>query len=330
MKRVFISLFLFILLSCTDGTHSISTKLNSAIDSTIRNEVNNVVNTLLLSIKNGDSDTFKTTLSNKLLTVLGGKTDSVFGEMNNLFSEYDFEIFDEYYSKVAKNGNNNSFTIIPSLSEKSKLIINNITFYSNESYNIFLRSTNKDGIQYLLYLSLSLYNKKWKINVLQICDYSINEQNAVLLFEKSIRLKNENKTMSSAMFALAGNTLLRPKEYLQYPDEPVYKKHFESIIKESNTEYQFPIKITEQFDLFSINIKLMQQGVIPVVAYTTTSSLKDTGKIEQEAQEISREVYKIMPDLETEFSLILFKAFSELPVKKDKKYNTYTTIIKNQ
>lgn len=305
--------------------HMVNTKINEEIELPLRQEIVVIKDKLFEGIKNKNYDKVSKLLSPKLLELKNFDIKSFINQISQLIAQKEFVICDQYYSTIKKIGEESKVTIIPSLSDKNKLIINNLTFYGNESYNLFLKST-KPGWQYLLYLSLSKFDNDWKINILHVGNYSISYLTAPKLYEIGKEARNKGRLTSCVVYSWAINNFLRPAPYLQYIDEKRYIEFMKSSYSDFNKKITFPFKIGDK-RIVGLQIETTDnEGLIPIILYITDKDLNNP-VVDAEAKQIKDQILKKFYGLEHDFAYIVLRAYNEMPSDPNKKYNVRGTVI---
>jgi len=302
------------------------TKANAEIELQLRQEISEIKNELFEGIKNRDYDKVSKLISPKLLEAKDFDLKSFFNQASTLLGKHDFLIADQYLSTLKKIGKESKATIVPSLTDKSKFIINNLTFFGKESYNLFLKSTNP-GWQHLSFISLSKFKGKWQINIIHFGDYSINNLTAPKLYNLGIEAKNKNRLSSCVVYSWGINKFLRPAPYLQYIDEQKYLKFVKSSVSEMNATFKFPF-IIDGITIFGFQIETTDnEGLIPIILYITDKDLNNP-VLDEEAKQLRDEILKKFYGLDHDFDYIVMRAYNEMPSDPNKKYNYRGTVIK--
>ena len=324
MKYLKLILPFFLLMSCSGNIHSIKTNINDEINPSLKSEINLLKIELIDCIKKQDYNQIKELLSPELLELKEFNLELLVEQIFPIISNYNFIIKDQYYSVMKTVDTDSKATIVPSVSD-DKLIINNLEFYNNESYNLFLTSENP-GREYLFFLSMSKYNEDWKINIIHFGNYGINGLHPSELYDISNQLISNGKPLSAIFYALAMNKFLRPAPYLQYKEEAIYKEFIDTSISEMNDKMNFPINISN-IKIFGMNYELTNKdGIIPVIQYITKTEL-DGSKIEPELKILLADILKLLDGLENDFPVMIMRAYNELPSDPNKKYKVYNTVL---
>ena len=308
------------------GIHAVTTKLNSEVDPNLQKDVSEVQEALFDGIKTKNYNSISNLISPKISGLKNFDLKSFVDKVSPLLNQNEFVISDQYYSKIKSLDREAKATIVPSLSDKNKFIINNHTFYGKESYNLFLKSTNL-GWQYLSFLSMSKFSGKWKINIIHFGNYAINYLSAPKLFDLGMEAKNENRISSCVVYAWAMNRCLRPAPYLQYMDEKKYIKFIKSSFSEMNSNFKFPFYI-EETPIIGFQVETTEkEGLIPIVLYLTDLDLKNPD-VEKKARRIKEKVLTKFYGLDRDFDYLLMRGYNEMPTDPQKRYNIHGTIIK--
>ena len=306
--------------------HMVNTKINEEIELQLRQEINVIKDKLFEGIKNKDYDKVSKLLSPKLLELKNFDIKSFINQIFQLITQNEFLICDQYYSTIKKIGDESKATVIPSLSVKNKLIINNLTFYGNESYNLFLKST-KPGWQYLFYLSLSKFDDDWKINIMHVGNYSISYLTAPKLYEIGKEARRKGRLTSCVVYSWAINNFLRPAPYLQYIDEKKYIEFMKSSYSDFNKKITFPFMIGDK-KIVGLQIQTTdKEGLIPTILYLTDKNLNNPA-VDAEAKQLKEEILKKFYGIDHDFAYMLLRAYNEMPSDPNKKYNVRGTVIK--
>lgn len=304
----------------------VSTKINAEIEFQIRQEISEIKSELFEGIKNKDYDKVSKLISPKLSEVKDFDLKSFVNQVYSLLDKRDFVIIDQYLTTLKKFGKESKATIVPSLTDKSKFIINNLTFFGKESYNLFLKSTNP-GWQNLSFISLSKFNGRWEINIIHFGDYSIKNLTAPKLYNLAKKAKGENRLSSSVVYSLGIKKFLRPAPYLQYIDEQKYIKFIESSFSEMNAKFKFPFKI-DSTTIIGFQIETTDnEGLIPTILYITDKDLNNP-VLDEEVKQLKDEILKKFYGLDHDFDYILMRAYNEIPSDPNKEYKFRGTVIK--
>lgn len=316
--------FIFILFSCSAGSYTVVTQINNEIDQEINSEIENISSSIIESIKTQNNQSLTNFLSQKLLALENFDLESFTKQLNSFLTGNTFITKDQYYSRLADVKEDSMATIIGSLDE-DKFIINNLKFHNNESYNLFLTSTNP-GPQYLLFMSFSKYGNDWKANIIQLGNYSLIGETAPILYKRSKNLYERGHITSSALLNIALNNLLRPAPFLQYKNEAEYKNFIKSTSNKISENYNFPIKLAS-IDIIGLNFHFItKDGIMPVILYLTDTEFNKV-LLKKEIQENKEKLLEAFPFIDQDFKYAFMRAYHEMPTDKNKTYDLYTTSL---
>jgi|GEM_PF-6180661 len=325
---VYAVFFIVLLLSSNlyAGLHAVTTKLNSEIDLNLQKNISKIQDALFEGLKAKNYDNVLNLISPKLSGLESFDLKSFVGKVSPLLNQKEFVISDQYYSTIKSLDRETKATIVASLSDKSKFIINNHTFYGKESYNLFLKSTNP-GWQYLCFLGMSKFSDKWKMNIIHFGNYSINNLSVPKLFDLGMEAKAENRLSSCVVYAWAMNRCLRPAPYLQYMDEQKYINFIKSSFSEMNSNFKFPFNI-EDTPIIGFQVETTDnEGLIPIVLYLTDLDLNNPD-VEKKARRIKEKLFKKFYGLDRDFDFLIMRAYNEMPTESKKRYAIHGTVIK--
>ncbi len=324
---VFILCILFFAASSLNANiHTVSTKLNDEIDIQLQKKISKTKNAFFEGVKKKNYDEVLSLISPKLSELENFNLKSFVDQLSPLLNNSKFVVFDQYYSTINTIGKESKATIIPSLSDKDKFIINNLTFYGKESYNLFLKNNNP-GWQHLLFMSLSKFNEQWKINIIHVGDLSISYLTIPKLYRMSKDAKAQKRLTSASLYLLVMNRFLRPAPYLQYMDEHKYTDFMKKTFKEMNTKMKFPFMVAG-VNVIGINYTTTNnEGIIPVILYITDKNLKEQNLVEEEAKQLKDDFIKKLYGIDQDFNYFIMKAHNEMPSDPKKTYDAYNTVI---
>ncbi|MFC1579679.1 hypothetical protein ACFL4N_02070 [Thermodesulfobacteriota bacterium] len=310
---------------CTN-VQMVRTRTNDEIDLEIRQQIAKIKNELFISIKKKDYEKLSKLLSPKLLKLQKFNIESFVIQVSQFMDRNEFIILDQYFSTINAFGKPFQATVIPSLTDKHKFIINNLTFLGKESYNLFLKSTTP-GWQYLMFLSFSKINDEWKINSMHVGNYSISNLTAPKLVKMGKEAMSKGRLTSCFVYSWAINKTLRPAPYLQYMDEKKYVEFVKVSHSTFNKKIKFPFIIAGK-KFIGLQIETTKfEGLIPIIMYITEKHLKGP-VVDSEAKQIKDEMLNKFYGIDHDFDYILMRAYRELPTDSKKLYKTHNTIIK--
>jgi hypothetical protein len=329
MKRglsIVAPLLLFILLTGFN-LHKILTRYDEEIDGGLRKEMRGISLALFERVRSGGDDLKEDLFADDLPEIQASfhKNKS---ELLELFNSYEFELFDEYYSKIERTGSVEHFTIVP-MDERS-LIVQKIRVPTDSSYMQFWKSNN-DGFQYLVFLQYVNYGGVWKLLNFSAGDYAIQGLSSPDLIGKCVDLRSEGKPIASAIYALAARKVMRPVSFLQYRKESDYIEIIDEALNDVGKKYALPISLGNGSDaeLFAVDLEVTASGISPVLKYLTSKDISRGSAVSEEAATLLPKISAMFPDLEGSFDHVILQAFNEFPRDPEKVYACHNTIFKN-
>jgi hypothetical protein len=303
----------------------VSTKINEEISPELRQNIIEIKNKLVLGIQNKDYEKVSILLSPELLAAKDFNLEYFINQVPPLTTKGEFIVLDQYFSTLRKIGNDSQATIIPSISEKNKFIINKLIFYGKEAYNLFLKSTNS-GWQYLLFLSLGKFDEAWKINIMHVGSYSITDLAAPELYEIGKEAMRNGRLTSCVVYSWAIQRCIRPAPFLQYIDEKEYLAFVKSSYSDFNNTISFPFKIADKEFIGLQIVTTDNEGLIPVILYMTDKDLKNP-EVDKEVEQLKSEIIKKFYGIDHDFEYVLLRAYNEMPTDSQKQYEVRGTIL---
>lgn len=327
MRKVLFALLVMCLLlmaACSTGAGTFITYHNNEIDKEILNDIETLDNEVINCIKNNNSDGLVEIFSEDLKKE-AGDVEKLISKVIEPFKEKAFSHVDRYYSQVKKLGNYD-FTI--ATFEDDPFYINITDAKSNDVFVSLIRSDSKvnDCLLSLIYIK---EKNVWKLRNLSIGDYSVNNMTAIDFYEDAVSLESKGQKIPATLYMITANKLLRPAPFLQYKKEndiaDYQKKLFENVSK----EYVFPQKLSEHsgVEIYGFDIRILNEGAIPVIKYLTQIDENDGAGTEKEAREINKEVSNLYPGLNENFKILLYEAYYEPPIDSQKTYKCYRTVV---
>jgi len=321
MKISILVVILTLILGCT----TIYTRFNEEIDNDLRISLKNKSLAIIKGIKSGDDKFYKDLLSDEFLKNTPDQKKLQFA-LERQFNIERYELIEEYYTHAA--GSISALTIITD--EEKRLLIQQMQPMGKYSYAQFWKSDSL-GLQHILFFYYGKQDNKWKLFNLYIGDYSIENQIAPDLIKKSNKLCEDKKYLSSLIYALASQKVMRPAPFLLYKNEVDYKGTIDKIIKKFESNYHLPILLeaTSGTKLFSIDLVVTTSGITPIFSYFTHTDISNQKQVMEESDKVFTKISNIFPDTKDYFQYIALKAFNELPTNPGKEYHGYGTVFKD-
>lgn len=328
IKTIILSV-LFLNISYLNALSLLTIEVNDEISTNIQKESKLIIRGLTQSLKQKNLSKFNTYTSSLFREKAANNDKKSFDNLCRVFIENDFELIESYHFKnplsFSENSTKHIGTVVPPIHAKHKFITHNYTLFGGEGLSLFLKSNN-EGIQYLFYLSLSKYDKKWKINHMTLANYAVNNLTTADLLKKAKESDTSRQYISSVLYALSAKKILRPSRVLQYIDEDTYKQEIDKIFKNARNKLKFPIKITN-IEIINFDIFTGKSGIAPIFLYVTKLPFNKKD-LEKEGKELLPNILEQFKGIKKNFSHVVFRAYNEMPTDPKKTYNIFNTVLK--
>lgn len=328
MKKLISLVFLLILPISTFALsiNSLYTQYNDEIEPNLRKTIYSKTESVSKAFQNENLAELEKLMTQDFANKVKNVLPRLVQQLKPIFIMNEITLQNDYYSSVKTIGENKTYTI--SAPNEKSFNINGIRINDKSFVQFFI--TKKKGIQDLIFLQYVNENNNWKLNTIGGGIYSFENMNTIDLLKSSKRYDNKNEYLTSTLYALAASKILRPTSYLQYENENKSMELIQNSLKKFISKDSFPItlKVGNNISLFKFDIRASQNGLMPMVKYTTKTSLNSQELLENESVEISREIFSKYPDLNKNFDFILFQAHKEIPIDPNKQYKIYTSVLK--
>jgi len=287
------------------------------IDPAIRAQIAPLNKKLFTGLMTNNIAAVKQLMSQVLIEKLGKKTDTIVNTVNNAFKATDYEVLNEFYTKNTTT--NISNTLFSGLGDSDYII--NYLALNEEMYTSVMISKNQPA-NCLILAIYGKYGKDWKLNILQIGEYSILNKTAQDYYESAKSDYRDRNMVDASDEMIMASELANPGGgQLKYKNEAEMKDFFDKVLKEANGQYQFPITVNQiktKPRIFAINPQFIaekgHEGIFPFIKYKSDIPLKDTVALKGENMQLQKIVGSIFKGIDQNKSYILYKAYEELPV----------------
>ncbi len=241
------------------------------------------------------------------------------------FTENDFLNIHDYHILLNKTGN---FTYQAfSLDEDAPFIIH-VPARSTEMYVSLL--VNEKPVSQLLLVFYIKEKEDWKLESFHFVNFAWQGLDALQLYEKANILHDEGFTVPAMLYLKASVDLVRPSPILQYKEEAKIVNHLEKVTNEVVQMFKFPIQLPHIINepvLYGIDLKILDEGFVPVIIYITNLNLDDPEGLKEEAYQIATHINTIFPGVTQNFSYIIFRAVDEAPENPNIYYDARVTVV---
>lgn len=316
MKKSIIYLFTVLLIIVVfQGCKNNGPKVNSDISSDTRAKIAELNKKLFVGITTNNVNAVRALLSPDLLKKSGSQLDMVIDRCSKRYPAKDFEILDEYLSTGLKKNDNDTARS---------------THGNDNDYTIGYQAMNEEMYTSLLITKgltvngaiLAVYGKygnDWKINILQMGDYSIAGKNAVDYYKEAQTLYSKGNLVDAADMIIITSQLVSPAgTYFSYKNESAMRILFSKVVDEANATFRLPIVISQiktAPQIFQMSPQVVEevghQGVFPLIKYKSSIKLSDTVALKAENQALQQNIGTLFKGLDQNNQYILYQAYNE-------------------
>lgn len=322
MKKSIIYLFTVFLFSavlqgCTGNQDA---KINNDINSDTRATIAALNKKLVDGITTGNVAAVRALLSPDMIKKIGNQLDTVIARCSKRYPAKGFEVLDEYLSTGLKkkeadtvksqHGNDNDYAI-------------GYRAMNDEMYTsaLITKGLTVNGFILAVY---GKYGNGWKINILQMGDYSIAGKTAIDYYNDAHTLYNKGSLVDATDMMIITSQLVSPGgTYFSYNKESEMKIFFSKVIDEANATYRLPIVISQVKttpEVFSMSPQVVEetayQGVFPIIRYKSSIKLTDTIALKAENQALQQNIGTIFKGIDQNNQYILYQAYNTIPTGK--------------
>ncbi|GAA4090681.1 hypothetical protein [Mucilaginibacter panaciglaebae] len=300
--------------SCT-GDKDI--QVNNQISSDTRAVIAALNKKLFEGITSGNIAAVKALLSPDLINKSGAQLDTVINRCSKRYPAKDFEVLDEYLSKGMKK--KDADTVKSQHKNDSDYAIG-FQAVNDEMYTSVLltKGLTVNGMILAVY---GKYGNDWKVNILQMGDYSIAGKNAIDYYKQALDLYSKGNLVDATDMIIITSQLVSPGgNYFSYKKESDMKIFFSKVIDEANATYHLPVVVSQVKtapQIFSMSPQVVEevghQGIFPVIRYKSTIKLTDTIALKAENEALQQSIGTIFKGLDQNNQYILYQVYDQIP-----------------
>jgi hypothetical protein len=318
MKKYTPAIILLIVSLMTQGCHlgTSGTWANDRIDQSVKNQIDVLNKKLFESIASKDIPATKLLMAPVLLEKSGKSIDTIVNAFGDNFKGTQYEILDEYYTKNTTTKVTN--TLFPVRKTSEDYIIQYLAL--NEEMYVSVLVSKDLPVNFVMLAIYGKYNDGWKINILQLGQYSILGKTAPEYYNKSlVQYKKGNLIEAVDLIVMAGQIAHPGGTYFKYKNEDDMAAFYTKVLQEANTKYHFPVtldKVKSKPQIFSINPQLIEKGdnkgIFPIVGYKSAIALNDTVALKAENKAMQQTIGEIFKGIDSE-GYIIYQAYNQIP-----------------
>jgi len=317
MKIFLLSFFLFLLAlqSCTVGTTG--TWKNDRIDPEIKNQIAVLNKKLFKSLVAADVAGAKKLMAPVLIENSEKEIGAIISAFNENYKNTDYQVLDEYYTKNSvKNVTN---VLLSARGDASDYKIAYLAL-NEEMYVSVLVSKNLP-VNFMIMAAYGKYNDGWKLNILQVGNYSILDKNATDFYKSALEQYKQGNLANAADQIIVASEIAHPAEsHFSFNSDSKMQAFYSKVLKEVANKYKFPLalkNIKTEPSIFSINPQVLTvgtvKGVFPMVKYQSKIQLSDTIALKAENIEIQKSIADKINGLNKDNAYVFYQAFNQTP-----------------
>lgn len=306
-------LFLSILMFQSCQPNSTSMNVNKGIKKKIRKEIKVLNDQLIKSISDKNINGLKVLLSDDVLKKDGFEIEKTINELNATLQSNKYKILNEYQVKSSSTGNLN--TIDSGDSDINDYLIMYQTL--NEEMYVSVLMTEGKIIENLIIVVYGKYNDKWKINILKIGDYKINNKTAPEYYQLAKDCYEKDYLIDAVNYIGIAKYISRPADkFFQFKKEKNINEFYDKVMVEVQSKFKLPMtleNIETKPTLLRISPEITNDGVYPVVYYLSKIKLKNSKELKAENEQIKKEIGRIFTGIDKDKKYVVYKVFNEMP-----------------
>lgn len=310
-RTLLILLTVLTIQSCKLGTSE--TSKNENIDKETKEQIKTLNDKLFTAITTNNVNDVRLLMSDALLEKGVENLDTLVNQIFNSFKADSYRILDEYYVHNSTTGIGN--TLPSGISGDNDYIIH-YQALNKEMYVSLLLPNGLDN-DLLLMVIYGKYGSDWKINILQLGQYSLFSKSAPDYYRLAKACYDKSYLIDAVNYLELAKLCLRPaNDFFQYQKEKEINEFHIKIMNEAYSKYQFPLtldKIASKPKVFRIFPQIMNEGFFPMVYYLTDISLKDTTALKLENEKVKKEVGRLFTGIDQDKKYVIYWAFNEAP-----------------
>jgi hypothetical protein len=184
--------------------------------------------------------------------------------------------------------------------------------------------------KYLISVIYNKYDYGWKINHLEVSQFTFNGKTAPELLDLAKDMYAKKYYLDALSNSQLAQLCAVPCEGWNYPDKDEIHNFEVRTIDDINKKYVFPFSVTQiptRPLIFSVTTQQTSEGSYPVVYYRSTVKLKDVKGLQKENDNLKKVIGKIIPGIDLNKKYVYYDAFNEFP-KYDRSVDRYEMIDK--
>jgi hypothetical protein len=288
--------------------------MNDKINSDVKKQIAELNNKLFKGIMNKDINAVKSLLSPELLKRSGTKLDTLVNNTGQIYNAKEYELLDEFYTK------HHIGNFIDSLKTNKGDSTDYVITYRamNEEMCTSVIVTKNLPVNCLILAVYGKYGSNWKLNVLQIGEYSIFNKIAPDYYKTAKELYRNGSVLDAANLLVITSQLGSPVgDFFHYRNEDAMRMLFSTVLDDANNKFKFPVTISQlktMPQIFSVSPQYTgdaaNQGIVPLIKYKTNIKLTDTVALKAENKDLQSVIGVVFKGVDQNNKAIFYQAYN--------------------
>ncbi|MES2375679.1 MAG: hypothetical protein V4553_03825 [Bacteroidota bacterium] len=289
-------------------------KMNGDINSDTKKQIAELDEKLFKGIMNKDASSVRLLLSPELLKRSGKNLDTLVNNTGQIYNAKEYELLDEFYTK------HHIGNFIDSLKTNKGDSTDYVITYRamNEEMYTSVMVTKNLPVNCLILAVYGKYGNDWKLNVLQIGEYSIFNKIARDYYKTAKDLYSNGSVLDAANMLVITSQLGNPVgDFFHYRNEDAMRIFFSTVLDDANNKFKFPVTVTQlktMPQIFSVSPQYTgdaaNQGIVPLIKYKTNIKLTDTVALKAENKDLQSVIGVVFKGIDQNNKLILYQAYN--------------------
>lgn len=310
-KTVLVIFTLVILQGCNFGASGIW--VNDNIDKEKQEQIKEINDKLFKALINNDAAGVKALMSDKLIESGVADLDKLVNKVSSSLKADGYRNLDEYNIRHSTTGIG---TTLPSVKSGDNDYLLSYVPLNKEMYISLLLPNGLDN-ELLITAIYGNYDNQWKLNILQIGQYSLFNKTAPDYLKLAKESYNKSHLIDAVNYIGLSKQVLKPADkFFQYQKEKEINEFYEKVMKEAYLKFTFPLtlnNIKTKPKIFRVQPEMIDEGFFPMVSYLTNIDIKDTTALKIENEKVKKEVGQIFSGIDKDKKYVFYRAFEEMP-----------------
>jgi hypothetical protein len=288
--------------------------MNDKINSDVKKQIAELNNKLFKGIMDKDINAVKSLLSPELLKRSGNRLDTLVTNTGQIYNAKEYGLLDEFYTK------HHIGNFIDSLKTNKGDSTDYVITYRamNEEMYTSVMVTKNLPVNCLILAVYGKYGSDWKLNVLQIGEYSIFNKTAPDYYKIAKDVYANGSVLDAANMLVITSQLGNPvDDFFHYRNEDAMRMLFSTVLDDANNKFKFPVTITQlktMPQIFSVSPQYTgdaaNQGIVPLIKYKTNIKLTDTVALKAENKDLQSVIGVIFKGVDQNNKAIFYQAYN--------------------